>query len=173
VFTVSGFREPTMIRPTLPDDTPALLDIARGTGVFRELEVEALRDSLDSYQGGNADLGHISVSYEHEGELAGLAYYAPASMTDRAWYLYWIIVARPLHRHGIGGALLTHAEHEIRSLGGRLVLIETSSLPIYEPTRRFYLTHGYDHSATVPDFYTDGDSLCVFTRRLIPRREAQ
>ena len=33
-----------MIRPTTPDDTPALVEIARGTGVFKPAEVVALRE---------------------------------------------------------------------------------------------------------------------------------
>ena len=33
----------SMIRPTVPDDTPALLEIARGTGVFKPIEIVALR----------------------------------------------------------------------------------------------------------------------------------
>jgi GNAT superfamily N-acetyltransferase len=160
-----------MIRPTEPRDTPALTEIARGTGVFRELEIKALEEVLDEYHEGNRDVGHISVTHETDGAISGLAYYAPASMTDRAWYLYWILVNKSLHRRGVGSALLRHAEDEICSLGGRLFLIETSSLPIYEPTRRFYLRHGYDQAATIPDFYTDGDSLVVFCKRFIPRAE--
>ena len=38
-----------MIRPTVPDDTPALLEIARGTGVFKPLEIVALHEVLDDY----------------------------------------------------------------------------------------------------------------------------
>jgi GNAT superfamily N-acetyltransferase len=158
-----------MIRPTEPRDTAPLIEIARGTGVFRDLELTALREVLDDYHEVNREAGHLSVSYEHGGRLAGLAYYAPASMTDRTWYLYWIIVDKPLHSRGIGGRLLRHAEGEIRGRGGRLFLIETSSLPLYEPTRRFYLRHGYDATCTIPDYYTDGDSLVVFSKRLLPR----
>ncbi len=154
-----------MIRPTEPRDTPPLLDIARGTGVFRDPEIVALREVLDDYHGGNRDAGHLCVSFEHEGRVAGLAYYAPAAMTDRAWYLYWIIVDKPLHGLGIGGSLLRHAEHAILTLGGRLLLIETSSLPIYEPTRRFYLHHGYAEAGSIPDYYKDGDSLIIFSKR--------
>jgi GNAT superfamily N-acetyltransferase len=161
-----------MIRPTEPRDTPPLLDVARGTGVFRDLEIDALREVLDDYHDGNRDDGHVSVTYEHEGRVAGLAYYAPAVMTDRAWYLYWIIVDAPLHGRGIGGALLRHAEDELKGLGARLFLIETSTLPMYDPTRRFYLKHGYDLSATIPDYFADGDGLAVFTRRLLPRDES-
>ena len=161
-----------MIRPTERRDTPDLLETARGTGVFRELEIQALQEVLDDYHDENRDLGHVSVTYEETGRIVGLAYYAPASMTDRSWYLYWIIVARPDQGRGIGGVLLRYAEDAIRRLNGRLFLIETSSLPMYEPTRGFYLKHGYALTATIPDYYTDGDDLCVFTKRLSPREGA-
>ena len=160
-----------MIRPTEPRDTPGLLETARGTGVFRDLEIQALKEVLDDYHAENRDLGHVSVSYEEGGRVVGLAYYAPASMTDRAWYLYWIIVGKPDQGRGVGGVLLRHAEDAIRGLGGRLFLIETSSLPMYEPTRGFYRKHGYTQTATIPDYYTDGDDLYVFTRRFLPRED--
>jgi hypothetical protein len=46
------------------------------------------------------------------------------------------------------------------------MLIETSSLPRYEPTRRFYLKHGYEPAAVLRDFYADGDDPVVFGKRL-------
>jgi hypothetical protein len=54
----------------------------------------------------------------------------------------------------------------VRAAGGRLLLIETSSLPGYQPTRRFYLRHGYQGPSRVPDFYADGDDLLVFRKRV-------
>ena len=35
-----------MIRPTVPADTPTLLTLTQGTGVFKPLEIEALREVL-------------------------------------------------------------------------------------------------------------------------------
>ncbi len=160
-----------MIRPTLPGDTTPLLDVARGTGVFRELEVEALREVLDDYHESNQDAGHVCVTYEHDNRIVGIAYYAQAAMTDRTWYLWWIIVEKAAQGLGIGGKLLDHAEDAIRNRGGRLMLIETSSLPMYEPTRRFYLKHGYAQVATIADFYTDGDSLNIFAKRFLAFEE--
>jgi len=54
----------------------------------------------------------------------------------------------------------------IRRHGGRILLIETSSLPHYDPTRRFYLKHGYGQEAVLRDFYADGDDMVVFRKRL-------
>ncbi len=157
-----------MIRPTVPEDTPALLEIARGTGVFKTMEIVALREVLDDYHAVMRAIGHISVTYEDEGRPIGFAYYAPAAMTDRTWYLYWIAVAKHTHARGVGSKLLHHAEEEIERAGGRLLLIETSSLPHYELTRRFYHKHGYERVCVLDDYYADGDDLVVFRKRFGP-----
>jgi ribosomal protein S18 acetylase RimI-like enzyme len=156
-----------MIRPTEPEDTPRLLEIARGTGVFKPAEIVALEEVLDDYHASNRDAGHRAVTLEGGGTL-GFAYYAPASMTDRTWYLWWIAVAKTTQARGLGSELLRAAEEEVDREGGRMLLIETSSLPHYEPTRRFYLKHGYEETARLRDYYADGDDLVVFRKRFAP-----
>jgi ribosomal protein S18 acetylase RimI-like enzyme len=155
-----------MIRPTVPADTPALVSLADQTGVFKPLEIEALREVLDDYHETMKGEGHISVTYEKDGQPIGFAYYAPAAMTDRTWYLYWIAVSKNTQARGVGGYLLRHAEQDIRKAGGRLLLIETSSLPHYELTRKFYLKHAYEQAAVLRDFYADGDDMVVFRKHL-------
>jgi ribosomal protein S18 acetylase RimI-like enzyme len=159
-----------MIRPATPADTPALVEIARGTGVFKPIELVALREVLDDYHATNAAAGHRAVVVEGEGEGEGravaFAYYAPAAMTDRTWYVYWIAVEKARQAVGIGGALMRHVEREVREAGGRLLLIETSSTPHYGPTRRFYLGQGYERAAALADYYADGDDMVVFRLRL-------
>jgi GNAT superfamily N-acetyltransferase len=157
-----------LIRPTVPDDTPELLAIARGTGVFKPLEIVALEEVLDDFHAKEEAHGHRCLTFEQHGRPIGFAYYAPAAMTDRVWYLYWIAVARAIQAQGIGTRLLGAAEAEVRCRGGRLLLIETSSLPHYEPTRRFYLKHGYEQASRLDDFYADGDDLVVYRRRFLP-----
>ena len=49
---------------------------------------------------------------------------------------------------------------------GRVLLIETSGLPTYDLTRRFYAKHGYEEAATLRDFYCDGDDQVIFRKRL-------
>src|SRR5262249_39077597 len=137
-------------------------------GVFKPLEIEALQEVLDDYHKGNIHAGHQAVSYELDGKLIGFAYYAPADMTDRTWYLYWIFVDKNTQAKGIGAKLLKHAEEHIKLLGGRLFIIETSSLPVYDLTRKFYLKYQYEQAAVFGDFYSDGDSMVVFRKRLLP-----
>jgi ribosomal protein S18 acetylase RimI-like enzyme len=165
-MTPSGSHfERKMIRPALESETPALVTIAEETGVFKLMEIKALEEVLTEYHAANLALGHRCVSYEANGELLGFAYYAPTAMTDRGWHLYWIAVSKRTQARGIGGALLHHVEEDIQQVHGRQLLIETSSLPHYDLTRKFYLKQGYEEACIQPDYYADGDHMVVYRKR--------
>jgi GNAT superfamily N-acetyltransferase len=155
-----------MIRPTTPQDTETLVKLAETTNVFKPHEIVALNEVLDDYHSTTHAHGHQAVTFEKDGQILGFAYFAPAAMTDQTWYLYWIAVTKATQARGIGTQLLHYSEKEIHKAGGRLYLIETSSLPQYEKTRQFYLKHGYEQHALIADFYADGDSLVVFRKHL-------
>jgi GNAT superfamily N-acetyltransferase len=155
-----------MIRPTKPEDSPTLVKLAEGTGVFLAHDIVALQEVLDDYFASNQEEGHRAVTFEKDGLLIGFAYYAPAAMTDRTWYLWWIAVTKEIQARGIGGNLLKHVEEAVRREGGRLLLLETSSLPLYDLTRRFYLKHGYEQHAVIKDYYSDDHDMVIFRKRL-------
>jgi ribosomal protein S18 acetylase RimI-like enzyme len=71
-------------------------------------------------------------------------------------------------RNGVGRKLLTASEEAVRAIGGRMLIAETSGTPAYESTRAFYLGMGYAAEATIKDFYTPGDDLVIFVKRLEP-----
>jgi GNAT superfamily N-acetyltransferase len=169
-YTYQGKRQKdkgkSMIRPTVPEDTAPLVKLAEGTNVFKPHEIVALEEVLDDFHATIEKDGHRSVTFEKDGQILGFAYFAPAAMTDRTWYLYWIAVTKQTQAKGIGTQLLHYSEKEIQKAGGRLYLIETSSLPAYEQTRKFYLKHGYEQHAVIADFYADGDSMVIFRKHL-------
>jgi GNAT superfamily N-acetyltransferase len=155
-----------MIRPTVPADTPALLALTESTGVFKPADVVTLHEVLDHYHTEAQAHGHRCATYDEAGRVIGFAYYAPADLTDRTWHLWWIAVSKQIQAKGVGSQLLRYVEDDARAARGRLLVIETSSLPAYELTRRFYLKQGYDQAAVLQDFYADGDSIVYFTKRL-------
>lgn len=155
-----------MIRPTKPSDTENLLALTETTGVFKPHEIAALKEVLDDYFAFEHEHNHVGATYEAQGAIVGFAYYALTPMTDRTWDLYWIAVSKQTQAKGIGGKLLRYVEDDIRAKQGRILLIETSALPHYELTRKFYLKHGYDQESRVRDYYADGDDLIVFRKRL-------
>ena len=153
-----------MIRPATPEDTPALVALTAGTGVFKPFEIDVLKEVLDDFHAGRMGDDHHAVVLEREGRVVGYAYYAPDGMTDRSWYLYWIAVAKDVQAGGIGGELMRFVEGDVKGRRGRLMFIETSSLPHYAPTRRFYEKHGYEVTGVLRDYYSDGDDMVVFRK---------
>ena len=155
-----------VIRPIHPLETPALVEMARGTEAFKAIEIQALEEVLEDYHQHNASLGHRAIALKRDGKTLGFAYFAEAAMTDRTWSLWWIVVERQSQASGVGGHMLRYVEDSVRAAAGRQLLIETSSLPKYELTRRFYLKNGYRQVAAVPNYYADGDDMLFFGKRM-------
>src|SRR6476660_3825698 len=126
--SLSG-QQIAMIRPMQPSDTPTLVAMALGTAAFKPIEIQALEEVLDDFHAQNAAAGHRAVVLEADGKVVGFAYFAAAAMTDRTWSLWWIVVDRAVQARGIGGKLLQYVEAAVRSVGGRQLVLETSSQP--------------------------------------------
>ncbi len=154
-----------MIRSTEPADTQSLVALAASTAVFKPLELVALEEVLCDYFATNKALGHRALTAV-DGTIQGFAYFAPAAMTDRTWYLWWIAVTPGTQSRGIGSELLRLAEEEVHQQRGRILLVETSSLPHYEPARKFYAKHGYSQAATLAGYYAAGDDMVVFSKSM-------
>lgn len=159
-----------IIRETAVGDVEALLRLTAATGMFKPLELETLSEIFADYFGPNPSPDQNSRTLLTSSGVCGFVYFAPAPMTDRTWYLYWIVVAPEAQGKGRGGLLLRHAEDEIRQRGGRVLFIETSGLPHYERTRQFYRRQGYEQEAILRDFYSAGDDMIVFRKLLDPVR---
>jgi ribosomal protein S18 acetylase RimI-like enzyme len=157
-----------MIRPAAPDDTPALVALAISTGLFQPEEADVLlRAVLDDLHGGRLGPDHVAVVWCASASAApsGWAYFSSNEKADRVWDLWWIGVDPARHGQGVGDALLSFVESEVRSRGGRMLLIETSSLPPTARARRFYEKRGYATCGRVPDFYGEGDDKVVYVAR--------
>ncbi len=159
---------PSRPRPAALADTPALIALAISTELFLPDEVEPLREMLDDLHAGHSGADHrIEVWVDHPtGPPVGVVYFGPNVMTDRTWELLWIAVAPDRQGQGIGGELIRFTEAHIRAAGGRMLVIDTSSLPRFEATHTFYGKHGYAEVGRIPDFYADGDSKVIFAKRI-------
>jgi GNAT superfamily N-acetyltransferase len=156
-----------MILVATKDDGRQIHNINANTTVFSQGEVECVDELWGEYQAQGPERGGYYFIVDKEDErVRGYACYGPRALTDRTYDLYWIAVDPGARGGGIGKKLLAATEEAVRKLGGRLLIVETSGLPKYEPTRAFYLATSYLLEATLKDFYSDGDDLVIFTKRL-------
>ena len=156
-----------MITIATKQDGQSIQSITVHTSVFSADEVVCVKELWDEYQQQGALISGYYFVVEREAEyVRGYACYGPRSLTDGTYDLYWIAVDPECQRAGVGRLLLDWVEENIRQMGGRLIVVETSGLEKYNPTRRFYLATGYTLEATLKDFYKDGDDLVIFTKHL-------
>ncbi len=156
-----------MIRPMSAPDKPAVLGLIRATDMFAPAEVAVAEELIDIYLGtpGQKDYDVVVVE-DDAGGVAGYMTWGPTPLTEGAYDLYWMAVSPREQGRGRGKALVAWLESQVRTLGGRIVIIETAGQPKYHPTREFYLRLGYKEVARVPDFYKDGDDRIIYTKRI-------
>src|SRR4028119_818971 len=156
----------TMIRPTTPNDTAALIALADATGLFEPNQLEEVGEMLGDYFGGNSGSEHFWITDDDEDGPVGVAYCAPEPMTDGTWNLYLIAVRPDRQGQGRGATLVRYVEQTLTARGGRILLVETSGLPDFDRTRLFYAKCGYEEEARIRDFYAAGDDKVVFRKVL-------
>lgn len=154
------------IRPMSKKDKTALMQVLHNTPEFKPSEVTVAEEVIDSYLHEPVGSGYYVLVAEADSAVVGYICFGPTPLTDGTWDLYWQAVAQEKRGQGIGSALMKAAEREIKRARGRLAIIETSSTPAYEKTRRFHLNQGYEIIACIPDFYSPGDDKLILQKRL-------
>lgn len=152
------------LRPLRRAHRARLEQLTRDTGLFRDEEVGTAVELLDECLAGDDDY-QFAGAFDGE-ELIGYACWGPTPGTVATSDLYWIVVDRGHQGRGIGTRLLGEAEARLTAHGARLIVVETSSRPDYEPTRAFYEARGYTKAATIPAYYAPGDDLVIYTKDL-------
>lgn len=158
-----------MIRPVVPGDIPAVVDLAVDSGLFPAEESGIVQTLLKDYVARTAAEGHtclVDDRADPDGALEAVAYYEPRPATDRTWELTMIAVRRGGQGRGTGGHLMSHVEDDLRARGQRLLLVLTSGLASFARTRAFYDRAGYDQEARVRDYYEPGDDLVLYRKDL-------
>ena len=136
------------------------------TDFFRDDEIEIAREVLDDALAKGHHGHYQSITADLDGRPAGWVCYGPAPCAQGTFDIYWIAVDPRRQSRGLGKALMTFAENEIRTRAGRLVIVETNGRPSYHSTRAFYLRVGYHEAARVKDFYAPADDKVIYAKVL-------
>ena len=157
-----------IVAPSRPTDRAAVLEIAQRAGVFNAEEVATAVELFDAYvKDPQCGYNYLSA-YDEPGAVLGFACWGPASLSRGATDLYWICADPQAQGQGVGAGLFNAVAAAVRASGRWLIAIWTSSVPAYEPARRFYARMGCTLSMQLKDFYDRGDDLCVYTLQLDP-----
>lgn len=145
------------IRELNRDDLSSLELVLEKTGLFPP---ELLRPMAEPWLSGTAD--HRWLVAAHAERAVGFAYAEPERMTEGTFNLLAIAVDPEMQGRGFGKALVADLAERLRAKGGRVLLVETSSLPGYAATRAFYEGLGFTQEARIRDFYRAGEDKIVF-----------
>lgn len=149
-----------------PSDIDPFREILLSTGFFYDFEIDiALETAQENLEKGESRSGYIFLVAVDNDAPVGFACYGQAPCTIDSFDLYWIAVHENHKGKGVGQQMMRLVETDVAQRQGKKIWIETSSRPLYEPTRQFYLKWGCELVATLPDFYADNDSKLVFLRR--------
>jgi GNAT superfamily N-acetyltransferase len=156
-----------MVRPLTREDRRTVLEIIHSTGMFTPDEIVVAHELIDITLDQPEQKDYVIVVAEDEGgRVVGYLTYGPTPLAEGTYDLYWMAVRSGEQGRGYGRELLGWLEKAVREAAGRMILIETSSQPKYEKTRRFYSGLGYQEISRIPDFYRKGDDRITFVKHL-------
>lgn len=150
----------------IDSDPDTIETIIRSSGFFYEEEVPIARELAEETLKHGDLSGYKFVFAEIDGESLGYAAYGFIDGTDGSYDLYWIAVRNELRGKGIGKAILEQVMMVLKKENGRQLIAETSSLEKYLPTREFYLHHGFNLVAIIPNFFRVGDDKVFFVKKV-------
>lgn len=149
------------IRAMTSKDLDGVASVLDATALFPS---QMLPEMTEPYLIGGSP--HVWLTAHEGSRVLGFAYCEPERMTEGAYNLLAIAVDPDRQRRGVGQGLVANMEHALRARAGRILLVETSSLPAYEQARSFYDKLGFTREATIRDFYKKGESKVVFWKEL-------
>jgi ribosomal protein S18 acetylase RimI-like enzyme len=156
-----------MIRPLARSDKAVVMELIDATGFFRADESCVAEELIDVYLNHPDQKDYmVEVIENDEHEVAGYLTWGPTAMAVGTYDLYWMAVSPRHQGRGYGRTLVEWLEAKVAELQGRLIIIETSSTPKYEPTRRFYLGLDYREVARIPDYYQPGDDRVIYSKHI-------
>ena len=147
-----------------PKDISIVSSILTTSGFFNKAEIEVALSLIEERLSKGNECGYFFQFIEENGTVLGYTCFGPILGTAHSVDLYWIAVDPAFQGKGIGSKLLLKTEREIKTMGGARIYIETSSSPLYIPTRSFYIRNGYSLEAELKDYYGEQDNKLIYVK---------
>ncbi len=155
------------IRSLVEKDRARLLSMLIKTRAFTSAEIDVAMELIDIVlKDRNQKDYRIDCMVDDEDQTIGYICFGAAPMTEGTFDLYWIAVDPDSQEKGVGSELLKFLEKHLKGEGGRMILADTSTIPQYEKTRKFYLKNGFEEAAVIRDYYYPGNDRVTFCKKL-------
>ena len=150
------------IRKVIKEDLPSLKEVLDSSELFPS---EYLDNMISDYLNNpsSKDLWFTSVQ---DNKPISIAYCAPEKLTEGTYNLYAIAIRKELQGKGIGKAMMNFIEKKLSESSVRVLIVDTSSDESLTLTRKFYKDLGYNHEATIRDFWQEGEDKIIFWKKL-------
>jgi GNAT superfamily N-acetyltransferase len=156
-----------LLKGIKPEDRNRIEEILRSSGFFYEFEIDIALDLADeTLTWADEESGYYWMKVMDDKGIVAFANYTKNSFSVHSWDLYWIAVHCDSRNKKYGSILLAAVEEDVKSLGGKILWIETSGRPLYAPTEKFYRKNGYTLQASLKDFYAPGDPKQIYSKVL-------
>ncbi|MGX9356338.1 N-acetyltransferase family protein [Roseobacteraceae bacterium S113] len=149
------------IKPTTRQDLPALQSLLGRIELF---PAEMLPDMIGGFLG-QEDAPDIWLTCHEQGQVLGFLYAMPEMLAEGAWNMLAIGVDPDHHGSGAGRALVQALEDRLRQ-EARILIVDTSSGDDFAGARAFYTALGYEHEATIRDYWAQGEDKVTFRKAL-------
>ena len=148
-------------------DIESIRKVVESSGFFHDYEVDTAVELVEEFLDSGEESGYKFVFLDDENDsLLAFSCFGEIACTWKRYDIYWIAVTDEQRGKGLGKFVLQETEKQIAAIGGIIAYLETSSKDLYLPTRTFYEKSGYLKETVIKDFYEDGDSKVIYSKRL-------
>ena len=154
------------IRALASADRQRVEAILNAVGNFNASEIKIALELIDSTLANPQSPDYLIFVLEDDRRIVqGYVCFGPTPLTDYTYDFYWMAVDPRRQRRGFGRKLIGFVEQEVQRRGGKLLVLETSSMESYQRTVRIYRQRGYEQLVQIKDFYRKGDDKIIFVKR--------
>ena len=155
------------IRSLFEKDRAGLLSMLNKTLAFTSAEIDVAMELINIVLEDESQKDYqIYCMVDDRDQAIGYICYGLTPMTRGTFDLYWIAVDPDFQKRGVGSKLLSFLEEVVKAEGGRMILADTSTIPQYEKTQRFYLKNGFQEVARIQDYYHPGNDRITFCKKI-------
>jgi ribosomal protein S18 acetylase RimI-like enzyme len=155
-----------MIRTAVLNDRDSLFELQLASGLFSADDIDGVAAIMDACLAGKNGPDHHWIVFEADDSFLGAAYFAPEAVSDRVWNLLMIAVMPEAQGKGIGEQLVVHIEGQLKDMGQRILIVETSSADQFDKSRAFYERLGFAEEGRIRHYYGDDAHKVIFAKAL-------